>query len=768
MKSLHYLFSACLIVISTLSPTQAQTISVDTSANWQQWISTILGGNCVEIENVTFNSLPGSASRFTNGQYIGLSEGIVLSSGIIDTSIANTPETFLSGGFLSGGIADTLIEQYATQALGYTGNASSYNATRVEFDFTSPVNQTVNIRFVFASEEYPEFAPPNNSFFNDIFGFFVQEQGTDSIQNIAVVPGTNLPVTIGNINAITNQSFYIETAAADSFAFDGYTIPMDATFQAMAGLTYHMIIAISDIGDYAFDSAVFLEKAVNANQSILGTAYAGLQTLDSGYVNLYGFSIDPGAFSSLDSVDVAIGGAYEFQNVNEGLYLVQVTPDPAYTLSVPSYYPGVALWQDAQAISVACSDYSVDGTTLVINVGPGGISGVIGADPLGGRLRADEIIPAEGIHVLLQDSASSEWRGFDVSNIDGIYNFENLALGTYYVYPDVPGIAIITPRKVIINELSPSVDDVNFQLNADGVVNISSSQALAPLIETGSNIEWTVTGSYHYFLGNNSRVRIGPDTLINDTLYHSFYADGILTASDNYNENEAEFLGGFREDGTKLFVRFMLNSSSELYNRDLLYFDSEFDVDDTFTFPDFDGSVSTLTILDRDTIDLNGVLRTRWLFSNSSPSENDAFVMGIGNRSGLFNLGSEVPIDGFSLINICYTDNSDSTYFYQSLYNNVDLMVLNNCFLMTGGFENHEVNTFEVFPNPGTSQFTIKQEKSNRATVFVRDISGRIVYQNQINSISETFNVDFLGSGIYIIECRNNANQASFNKWIKE
>lgn len=765
MKTLRLLFACLILAFAPQSNASAQSILVDTSANWQQWISAILGGNCVEIENVTFNSLPGSASRFTSGQYLGLSEGIVLSSGFLDSSISNTPDHFLAG--YLGNSSDSLIELYATQELGYTGNASSYDASRIEFDFTSPVNQTVAIRFVFASEEYPEFAPPNNSFFNDIFGFFVQEAGSNSIQNIALVPGTNLPVTIGNINAITNESFYLETAATDSFAFDGYTIPMDATFQVSAGVTYHMIIAIADIGDSAFDSAVFLEKAVNTNQSVLGTAYAGLQTLDSGYVSLYGFSIEPGAFPRLDSVDVAIGGAYEFQNVNEGLYLVQVTPDPSYTLSVPSYYPGVALWQDAQAISVACTDYSVDGTSLVINVGPGGISGIVGGNPQGGRLRADELIPAEGVHVLLQDSASSEWRGFDISNVDGIFQFDNLALGTYYVYPDVPGVAIITPRKVVIDELSPSVDDVNFQLTANGVLNLNESQALAPLIELGSSIEWTVTGSYHYFLGNNSRVRIGPDTLINDTLYHSFYADGILTAMDNYNENEAEFLGGFREDGSKLFMRFMHNSASTLYNRDLLYFDSEFDVDDTFTFPDFNGGISTLTILDRDTIDLNGVLRTRWLFGNIN-SFDDAFVMGIGNKSGLFNLGSSVLVDGIALLNICYTDNSDSTYFYQSLYNNVDMLTLNNCFLMTGGIEDHHATTFEVFPNPGNSFVTIKQDRQREGMFIVRDISGREHFKAQVKNQSESFQLDMIGSGLYILELQNTDGTSSFARWIKQ
>ena len=37
--------------------------------------------------------------------------------------------------------------------------------------------------------KYPEYAPPNNSSFNDVFGFFISGPGIAGLQNIAQVPG---------------------------------------------------------------------------------------------------------------------------------------------------------------------------------------------------------------------------------------------------------------------------------------------------------------------------------------------------------------------------------------------------------------------------------------------------------------------------------------------------------------------------------------------------------------------------------------------------
>jgi hypothetical protein len=767
--SRHKLFIFLTLISGSLF---SQDISVDTSANWQQSISSILGGNCVQISNVQFSNNPASAAYFSNGEIIGLTEGIVLSSGSLGPFISSA-DTLLATSFSPVDGGDTLLEQYALQELGYTGNATSYDASRLQFNFVSPVDQVVTIRFVFASEEYPEYAPPNNSFFNDIFAFFVKEADSLNYQNIAVVPGTSLPVTISNINAVTNTQFYLESTGL-AFAFDGFTTPLTATFTAQAGVMYNMIIAISDIGDSVLDSAVFLELAQTGSQSIHGKAYTAEDLVTEGNVYLYGFNTEVGAFPALDTASINVEGIYSFNNVEQGLYLVQCVPDAvAFPLSIPIYYPGVVLWEDAVGIGTSCDSIDTDGPGLIFNTGSGEISGTIGQDPNGGRLRSDDLLPYEGVNVFLQDSASGEWRGYQVSDVLGEYTFSDLGYGTYYVYPDVAGIPIIEARKVVIDELSPTAEGINFQMNEDGVLDVEGFE-FEPIITLGENVEWTNTFSQLFYLGNNFKLRLGGDTLINDTLYTQVLADGILDAQDNFNPDEAELIGGFRQQGSVLYLRFLRDMTSinpEFLNKDILYFDSNWDVNDTLYYPHFD-NINMGIIESKDTITLNGIPHTRWSISSNSGFEdyNEEFIMGIGNSKGLFNLLAPdyTAVDGIAPLNICYTDNSQNTYLAQELYADFAYGVLDICFLLIGGLNDYESAPFELYPNPGQFGFTINQENFEKAEIVVRDLSGREHLRIQMQQENQTFQLEFLDAGVYLIEVKTTSGASAFARWIKQ
>jgi hypothetical protein len=455
-------------LIASIAPSKAQgPIQVDTSANWQQWISTILGGNCVAISNVSTNCGSDRAARFTQGNLIGLTEGIVLSTGTLSNDVSNTPNNAPAFGLPTLLEGDTLLEAYAMSDMNYQGLQSSYDAARIELDFTPSTSNPVTIRFVFASEEYPMYAPPNPSQFNDIFGFFVAPVGSSSYENIAMVPGTTQPVSIANINPVYNSQFYIETALTDSFVFNGYTTPITATFNAIAGQTYHLIIVISDIGDSGFDSAIFLEKVSDGSQVIQGAAVAGVQPMNAGYMELFGFNLMEGAFPRLDSVGIDTNGVWQFNGVEEGSYLVRCIPDQSvFQNSIPTYFNGEVLWENAELVNVTCDQYALSPAALTIVTGPGGISGTISQNISGGRLRSGS--PAPGVYVFLQDSATLEWRGFTLTDEEGNYTFSNLAEGTYYVLPDIAGVPLLFRKKVVITADGPEASNSDFVLTPDG------------------------------------------------------------------------------------------------------------------------------------------------------------------------------------------------------------------------------------------------------------------------------------------------------------
>jgi hypothetical protein len=85
----------------------------------------------------------------------------------------------------------------------------------------------------------------------------------------------------------------------------------------------------------------------------------------------------------------------------------------------------------------------------------------------------------------------------------------------------------------------------------------------------------------------------------------------------------------------------------------------------------------------------------------------------------------------------------------------------------------NEVNfiTPEIFPNPANSTIQIHGLSStqlNPYTIFIRDITGRIVQQNCISNENASISIEQLDSGIYMLELFQNGKLCGASKWIRE
>jgi gliding motility-associated-like protein len=260
MKKL--LFFTLLLTLGNIGYSQLVTNSTNTVAYYVQ--NTLLGTG-VTVSNITINGGPANVSNPQIGEFnavnttpfLGIDSGLVLASGDIAVAVGpnNIGSASLGGGNIGVGDADLdLLEG--------TGSGTN-DAVVLEFDFI-PTGDTLRFDFVFGSEEYPEFV---NGGFNDAFGFFLSGPGitgpyTNSAINIALVPGTSVPVTIDNVNAGSNSSYYVDNTmntGPQSIQFDGYTTPITAIGLVQCGIQYHIKIAIADVGDAAWDSGVFIE-----------------------------------------------------------------------------------------------------------------------------------------------------------------------------------------------------------------------------------------------------------------------------------------------------------------------------------------------------------------------------------------------------------------------------------------------------------------------------------------------------------------------------
>lgn len=265
-------FSRFLFFVLTLlfiDQTKAQNISVDTSLDAQQLVDRFIGAqnaSCITVSSVAISGWnfggnnPSYGYFSKNGSTFDIDEGIILSTGIARE--AEGPNTTLQSNFDRswGGDGDLIY------TLGEAGLPTDniLNATYLEFDFVSLQSDKISFDYMFLSEEYRD----SNCRYSDAFAFLIKEAGsTDPYQNIALVPGTNTPVTSLSINGATNCPRNIDyfggfNNTVSPTNFNGQTRVLKASATIQKGVTYHIKLVIADHGDAngLYDSAVFLKS----------------------------------------------------------------------------------------------------------------------------------------------------------------------------------------------------------------------------------------------------------------------------------------------------------------------------------------------------------------------------------------------------------------------------------------------------------------------------------------------------------------------------
>ena len=240
---------------------RAQLVT-NNSLNPQGLVQNILLGNGVTVSNVTYNGSPVAIAQFTAANTtLGINSGIVMTTG---TTLPNGdgPQgpNDASGAGVDNNMGGFNLLSQAIQG------TQTYNAAILEFDFI-PYADTVRFKYVFGSDEYPEFAPPNNTTYNDVFGFFISGPGITGFQNIAKLPNGAV-VSINNVNTLTNPFYFVNNGDGNTapynqspqyIQYDGFTKVLEAVSQVQCGQTYHLILAIADVGDGQWDSGIFLE-----------------------------------------------------------------------------------------------------------------------------------------------------------------------------------------------------------------------------------------------------------------------------------------------------------------------------------------------------------------------------------------------------------------------------------------------------------------------------------------------------------------------------
>ncbi|TVR42179.1 MAG: hypothetical protein EA392_00635, partial [Cryomorphaceae bacterium] len=248
----------------------------------EELITDVLLGDCVSASNVTYTGAAHAIGNFWNGCSFGMEEGILLTTG--NVNIAPGPNNSGSAGVNNGTPGFPLLQDLA--------GALTYDAAVITFEFVASADQ-VTFTYVFGSEEYPEFVCTG---FNDAFGFFVTGPGYAPNTNVALVPGTNDPVTINNVNnngaacPPHYPQFYVDNTGGQCLQYDGFTTPLEAVINTVPCETYSITIAIADAGDGIYDSGVFLQAQsfsagteVDLTSATSGDTQDAYEGCDDGY-----------------------------------------------------------------------------------------------------------------------------------------------------------------------------------------------------------------------------------------------------------------------------------------------------------------------------------------------------------------------------------------------------------------------------------------------------------------------------------------------------
>lgn len=304
-----------------------------------QLVQNVLLGGGVTASNITFNGVASApvneqAGSFTApaGANLGLDAGLILSTGRVATDLANF-ETGANGDvteFASNtmsGPTDADLAELSGQDIG--------DAAILEFDFI-PTGDSLQFRYVFGSEEYPSFTCSN---YNDAFGFFLSGPGiagpfSNGAINIALVPGTTVPVSINTLNSgvasggdptdcaaadpnwEANSVYFVDNAAQTNtiVTYDGFTTVLTAFALVQCGQQYHIKLAIGDGFDESYDSGVFLEAGsfTSTGQVVPsltpGPGIVG-NTINEGCVPVELIFTRLGDLSLAESVSISVSGS---------------------------------------------------------------------------------------------------------------------------------------------------------------------------------------------------------------------------------------------------------------------------------------------------------------------------------------------------------------------------------------------------------------------------------------------------------------------------
>lgn len=222
-------------------------LSYTTSASAIAMAEAIFGTG-VAVVNASYSGDSRSSAIYANGDALAPGAtpgdtGVILSTGRVVDFTRSSGDPNRSASTTTNTSGENNNSDFNAAA-----GTSTYDAAYLDIDFI-PDADTMTMRFVFSSEEYPEFT---NSVYQDFVGVWVNGQ------QVSIVPG-NGDVDPANLNDTANANLFLDnTGDAFNTEMDGLTVTLTMTMQVNPGEVNSIRIGIADVVDSSYDANLLI------------------------------------------------------------------------------------------------------------------------------------------------------------------------------------------------------------------------------------------------------------------------------------------------------------------------------------------------------------------------------------------------------------------------------------------------------------------------------------------------------------------------------
>lgn len=324
----RYLTALLLLFSTTIF---AQYIQVTENYTDDQLVrDKLFNSSCAQVSNISINGYTFNDGKKSYGYFQGVN-GFPFNDGIIITTGKAVSAVGPNASILSEGPSSWAGDQDLEQAI---GENNTINATVLEFDFI-PISNKMSFDYVFASEQYLTSPSPNQCNYSDGFAFLLKETGAQQYQNLAVVPGTSIPVKVttvrgpGTICPEANAQYFGGFNQVQSPTnYNGQTATLRAEATVIPGNTYHIKLVIADQGNQYYDSAIFLKGGSFNIETDLGPD----RLIATGNPVCHGENV------TIDATQTGVN-AYQWYTVqNNVATIIPGATNPTYTVTQPGTY----------------------------------------------------------------------------------------------------------------------------------------------------------------------------------------------------------------------------------------------------------------------------------------------------------------------------------------------------------------------------------------------------------------------------------------------